>query len=135
MTQFLDASFLFAVFCKDDSFHQQARKVIESINQRSDKVITSDISLSETINLVFRLKGPSEVNKFLKYFTKTKTEITYIDKETFQSGYKILLDQKSKRGLNFFDCLHLATMKQLGIKNILTFDDDFKNYVKINEVN
>lgn len=134
MTYFLDASFLFAVFCKDDAFHHQARKTAQEINRKSAKVIASDISLSETINLIFRLKGPLEAKKFFKYFVKTGTEVFYIDKEIFTSGCEILFTQKSKRELNFFDCLHLATMKQLGIENILTFDSDFKKFAKINEI-
>lgn len=134
MIYFADASFLFAIFCEDDPFHLQAREIVQGINQRSHKVLISNISLSETINLIFRLKGPLDVKKFLKYFAKTETETYYVNEKIFQSGCKILLAQKSKRGLNFFDCLHLATMKELGIKNILTFDSDFKKFAKINEV-
>lgn len=135
MTHFLDASFLFAVFCEDDTFHQKAREIIHDLNEKSAKVIASNISLSETVNLIFRLKGPVETKKFINYFDKTKTEVLYVNQEIFQSGCKILLTQKSKKGLNFFDCLHLATMKYLGIDTILTFDNDFRKFAKTNEIN
>lgn len=134
MIYFADASFLFAIFCEDDIFHQQAREIVQEINQGSHKVIASNISLSETINLIFRLKGQFEAKKFYSYFTKTGTDVIYINKEIFQLGCKTLFGLKQKRGLNFFDCLHLVVMKELGIENILTFDNDFKKFVKINEV-
>jgi len=134
MTYFADASFLFAIFCEDDIFHNQSKEIVKKINLGSHKVVASNISLSETINLIFRLKGQLEAKKFYGYFIKTGTDVVNISKEIFQSSCKILFNLKSKKNLNFFDCLHLATMKELGIENILTFDSDFKNFVKINEV-
>jgi len=121
-------------FCKNDIFHQQAKEIVQKINLKAHKVIASNISLSETINLIFRLKGQLEAKEFYGYFIKTNTEVIYTNKEIFQLGCKVLFNLKSKGGLNFFDCLHLATMRHLGIENILTFDSDFKKFAKINEV-
>lgn len=133
MTYFFDASFLTALFIADDIFHQKAISIIRTLNKKDPQYLTSDIALSETTNLTFRIKGAATTKKFLSWFPKSNIQLLYLNQEIFQSGYKILLAQKSRNGLNFFDCLHLATMKELGVENILTFDNDFKKFAKINE--
>lgn len=134
MTYFFDASFLTALYITDDIFHQKAADIIQIIDKKDPQYFTSNIVLSETTNLIFRMKGAITTKKFLTQLPNSNIQPFYINKEIFRSGCKILLAQKSKRGLNFFDCLHLATMKELGIENILTFDSDFKKFAKINEI-
>lgn len=134
MTYFFDASFLTALFVNDDLFHNQAVDLMQVIDNNNPQYFTSNIVLSETINLIFRKRGRLFTKKFLSQFPKSNIQLFYINQEIFKYGCSILLGLKSKGGLNFFDCLHLATMKELGIKNILTFDSDFKNSVKINEI-
>lgn len=134
MTYFFDASFLTALFVNDDLFHNQAVDHIQIIDNNNPQYFTSNIVLSETINLIFRKRGRSFTKKFLSHFPKSNIQLFNINQEIFKSGCNILLGLKSKGGLNFFDCLHLATMKELGIEDILTFDSDFKNYAKINEI-
>lgn len=135
MIYFFDASFLIALFNSDDTFYQNAVKTIQKINLSLPRYITSNIALAETVNLLFRTKGTLSTKKFLStFYKKSNIEEYFVSKETFASAYKLLFQQKSKSGLNFFDCLHLATMKELGIENILTFDKEFKKWVKVVDV-
>lgn len=135
MTHFFDASFLIALFNSEDSFHHEAREVIEKLEPNFPIFITSNIAVAETINSLFRTDGALITKKFLTAFKKSNIEEFFVTKKIFSSAYKFLFQQKIKSGLNLFDCLHLETMKHLDINNILTFDSDFKKFVKINEVN
>jgi len=123
MTVFIDASFLIALFNKDDEFHQRAEETAEKLETDLVRFITSDIVVAETVNVIFRLKGPVLAEKFLGIFKKSKIEEFFVPPEIFTKAYARLFSQKSKRGLNFFDCLHLETAEFLSIKTILTFDE------------
>ena len=131
MTVFLDSSFLIALFHTNDYFHQKAIEIIKKLNSLQTEYATSNIVLAETVNYLFRRLGKSSAKRFLKGFGESQIGEVFASKEMFSQGYKLLFRQKSKKGLNLFDCLHLATMKTLGIKTILTFDEEFKKWVKV----
>jgi len=131
MTVFVDASFLFALFNRDDEFYSEAVKISGELAKITTTFLTSNIALVETINLVFRDQGSQAARDFSKSFRESGVEEFFVTDEIFKKAYKLLFDRKSKRGLNFFDCLHLATMKTLGIDTILSFDKGFKKEVKV----
>jgi len=131
MTVFVDASFLIAIFNDKDQFHLPATKIAKQLESQNYQPYTSNVALAEAVNFIFRLSGSSQAKNFLMLTRKTDLEIIHLSKEIFSQGYKLLFKQKSKRGLNLFDCLHLATMKTLGIKTILTLDQGFKKEVKV----
>lgn len=128
MTYFVDSSFLIALYNKDDEFHEEARTTALNLEKKNSLFITSNIALAEAINVVFRTKGAKIVFSFYSVVLEAKIKIFSINDEIFQKGLKTLFLQKTKSGLNFFDCLHLASLKYLGVKTILTFDMDFKNF-------
>ncbi len=131
MTYFVDASFLFALFNDDDEFHQKAVKIVEKLEKKPARFLISNIVLAEVVNLVFRLEGIGAGQKVFALIEKSGLERVFVGKEVYDQAYKLLFAQKSKKGLNFFDCLHISTMKYLNIKTILTFDRAFKKEVKV----
>lgn len=131
MIAFVDASFLIALFHEKDDFHLKARKLVEKLEKKSFTPVTSNIVMAEATNFIFRNNGLKIAKKFSKSIKKSSLKEVFLSKEIFDKGYQLLFRQKSKRGLNLFDCLHLATMKVLGIKTILSFDKSFKKEVKV----
>ncbi|MBI4999309.1 PIN domain-containing protein [Candidatus Gottesmanbacteria bacterium] len=131
MTVFVDASFLIALFNRDDEFHQKANRLSKKLKETSSQLITSNIALAESVNLTFRHLGPKKARKALEVFQESGLEIIFVSREIFDKAYQLLFAQKSKRDLGLFDCLHLATMESLGIKTILSFDKRFKKEVKV----
>lgn len=125
MTVFVDASFLIALFNKDDQLHQKAVKLSFDLEKKRTRFLTSNIVLAETINVIFRLKGPQEAKEFYCYFQETGIKEYFVPKALFRKAYSLLWQQK-KKGLNFFDCLHIKTTKHLKIRTILTFDEYFR---------
>lgn len=131
MTVFVDASFLIALLHKKDDFHPKAKKVVTQIESNSIYSLTSNIATAEVVNFIFRTRGPKAARKCLRLVKKTGIKEIFVGREIFSEAYRLLFAQKSKRGLNLFDCLHLATMKSLGIGTILSFDRGFKNKVTL----
>lgn len=122
MQFFLDASFMFALFNEDDEFHDGALRIVKELEDKLAYFLTSNIALAETVNLLFRMQGSKQAKKFLKGFRESNIEEVFLSQRIFNKGYKILFAQKSRRGLNYFDCLHIAAMKSLKVDEILTFD-------------
>jgi len=131
MMVFVDASFLIALFHQKDDFHQEAEKIIKKIEAESVCPLISNIVSAEAVNFIFRLKGQMAAQRFLAIIRENKIKEVFVDQESFAKSYQLLFVQKSKRGLSFFDCLHLVTMKTLGIDTILSFDKGFKKEVKV----
>lgn len=131
MSVFVDASFLIALFHQNDFFHQKATEIIQKLEQNSEIFITSKLSVAEGVNYIFRHQGPKTAEKFLKTIRKSGLEEVEINNEIFEAAYNLLFKQKNRKCLNFFDCLHLATMNFLEIKNILTFDQHFRRHATI----
>jgi len=131
VTVFVDSSFLFALFNDDDEFYQRAVKTVEKLEKKTICFLISNIVVAEVVNLTFRLKGAVASQKIFSLIGKSGIEKVFINQEVYNQAYKLLFAQKSKKGLNFFDCLHLSTMKHLNIERILTFDQAFKKEVKV----
>lgn len=131
MIAFIDASFLIALYHQKDDFHPKAKKVVKKLEKKPFKPITSNVVVAEAVNFIFRNNGPKLAKGLLDSIKKSPLKEIFLSEEIFNKGYKLLFKQKTKRGLNLFDCLHLATMKALGIETILTFDKRFKREVKV----
>jgi len=127
MTIFVDSSFLIALFNKDDNFHEKAQKIITQLERDNPIFITSNIASAEAINVIFRTGGSGAASRFYSLIKNSNLKMFTINEQIFSKALKFLFNQKAKRGLNFFDCLHLATTEILKIRKILTFDRDFKN--------
>jgi len=131
MTLFVDSSFIIALFHKKDDFHSEAEKIVKELVVDSPSFLTSNIAVAEAINYIFRTRGSKAAKKILNLIDKSGIETVFVSQDIFKKAYKLLFARKSKRGLNFFDCLHLATMRILGIETILSFDKGFKKEVKV----
>lgn len=131
MIVFVDSSFLIALFHKKDDFHSKAKRIVEKLEKKPFSPFTSNIVTAEVVNFLFRTNGSRVAKSFLDFYKKGNIKEIFVSKEIFDYGYRLLFKQKSKRDLNLFDCLHLTTMKSLGIKTILTFDKEFKKWVKV----
>lgn len=131
MTVFVDSSFLIALFHKRDDFHSKAEEIIQKIEADPVCPLISNVVVAEAVNFIFRLKGPKATQKFLALIHESGIKKVFVSQEVFGRAYGLLFAQKSKRGLSFFDCLHLATMKLLEIETILSFDKGFKKEVNV----
>lgn len=130
MNVFVDASFLFALYNSDDEFHGKSRQVLIDLGE-TVRLVTSNIALAETVNLTFKHKGAAKADNFLRIFEKSGISEVFLTRKMYARGYRILFRQQSRRGLNLFDCFHLAVMKTLGLEKMLTFDQDFAQEVEV----
>jgi predicted nucleic acid-binding protein len=130
----LDTSFIVAFYNTRDENHQKAVRVMEEIvKEKYGEVLITDYIFDESITVIFiRLKSLSKAVKIGEAIIKS-AEIVEIGKSLFDKAWKMFKRQK-KTKFSFTDCTTIAVMEDKSIKNIATFDEDFKKIKWINVV-
>jgi len=119
---FLDANFIIAYFLKGHDNYNRANEIWGTLENK-DKII-SDLIVAEVLNVLnTRLKANIELTKKVYKFMINDL-IVFQDKEYYPEGFKYLEKYYPER-LQFTDCVYMALMEDLGIKEIATFDTHF----------
>ena len=129
---FLDTSFLIAFYNNNDEHNPKAIKIIKDlISGLYGELLISDYIFDEFITVaLIRLKNLSkiiQVGEDIRFFT----HILKINEKLFEKSWQIFKEQKATK-FSFTDCTILALMKENNIKNLVTFDDEFKRIKEIN---
>ena len=122
---FLDSSFIVAYKIENDSHHGKAVKIInEIVEGKHGEAVISDYIFDETITVVFRRSNMLSLAIEVGNELKDSIEIITVDNLSFENSWKIFNDQDNK--FSFTDCTIIDLMKRKDIKDIATFDEDFK---------
>ena len=124
MRVFVDTSGYFSLLDSDEKNHETARQIWERLLKNDDILITSNYVLIETVALVQNRLGMAAVTDFYDNFIPL-TEITWVDQQMHQAGVAALLTA-NRRKLSLVDCISFETCRQLGIRDVFTFDQHFQ---------
>lgn len=127
----LDSSFIVAYKIENDFHHQKAIEIMKGIVAgKYGEVYVTDYIFDESVTIVFgktkKLEGAINTGNGLIKSSK----ILRIDAATFDNAWSLFKRQKNTK-FSFTDCTTLIVMDENRIKNIATFDEDFK---KIREI-
>ncbi len=116
---FVDSSYIIALAAERDQWHENAVKNISKIDKR-EKVITEAMVI-ESINLIGKCKGGKVGKTIFQYIQ---------DNYTIYNPHNILkraMEEfvKYDGTLSLADCTAIVTIQDLGIHEIISFDDDF----------
>ncbi|MBI2451666.1 type II toxin-antitoxin system VapC family toxin [Candidatus Pacearchaeota archaeon] len=123
---FLDSSYLISLKLENDENHDRAVHLMKEITIGEYGSLTiSDYIFDEVVTILFAkgkklslaIDAGEEIMQFIRIYK--------VDEEIFQRTWKIFKEQKSTK-FSFTDCSIIAIMKKEGIKNIATFDEDFR---------
>ena len=121
--KFLDANFLISLFVEDHAYNKRAIKIWEKIKQ--DELIISNSIIQEVITV---LNTKIKVQKKIlenAYANLNDGKIKIIDDTgLYDETMERILKYYPER-LTFFDCLYMELMDQMGIYEIVTFDEHF----------
>ena len=130
---FLDSSFLISFEVEKDSNHVKAVKIMHDIlNHKYGSPVISDYIFDETVTMTLAktdLKKAIAAGKGMKM----SYEMKKIDERLFEESWKTFADQIKTR-LSFTDCTIISLMREKGIRNIATFDEDFKKIETVNVI-
>lgn len=124
---FIDSSIFVALLNKNDSLHKKAIEAIKNIKESGLEPITSNFVLNEVIT-VLSLRVSKKIALFFAnfiYLRDSILDVIKVDEKIENKAVDYLKNTKSKN-ISFCDCATLAILDLFQIKNIATFDKDFK---------
>lgn len=121
---FIDTNGVIATADKGDDFH---KKAVDFWKKGGGfKVITSNMVRIETLGWVRYKLGKKKALEIDGLFgSEGGVEIIRMTLEDEKRGW-IFFKKLDGRGASMVDCISMAMMKRLKIKNIFTFDNDFR---------
>lgn len=132
MKCFIDANVFIRIITNDDPL--KAKRCLEYLKNSIDKgqkLFIASITAAEIIWVLksfYKLNAKS-IHKKIAELLKTRNLIVL----TSPNGKTILAATKisSEKNISFVDCYQYLIMKQNGIKNIISYDNDFKKLTDI----
>jgi predicted nucleic acid-binding protein len=124
---FLDTSYLIAVEYVDDQKHREALKHWRSLSKKpSLHIVTTSYVFDEVITFLNDRRLHSKAVEVGRMLLSSRTvSLVHVDEELFDEAWSYFQKHKDKR-YSMTDCVSFVLMKQLGIKQALTFDRHFK---------
>jgi predicted nucleic acid-binding protein len=122
---FLDANFLIAFFVETEDQHEIATKIYEKIK---DKQLIISNSIILEVMTVSNIKIKVSKEKLKEIYINLNSGLFHIieDIKIYDDTMERQINYHPQR-LPFFDCLYIELMKQLEIKEIVSFDEHFDN--------
>ena len=124
---FLDANYIINLYVKTNKNHGRAKEIYKLIENK-DQVI-SNLIIMEVIT-VLNVKLKKDPNFLLKVHYDLSNNYDIVDDTVFhEKGFKVLLNEfnKNKERIPLFDSVYIALMRELEIKEIVSFDEHFDN--------
>jgi len=121
----IDADAFVALNDKEDSNYQKAIKISEFITISKVTLFTSDPAFGEAITVISENVGLKKAVEFAEEVLRSKIEIIEVESRLRRDALEIFKRQKSKN-TRFTDCVNIAILENEGLKEIFSFDSDYK---------
>ena len=128
---FLDANFFINFYVETNDNHKRAKEIMKLIKNK-EKIISKLVIMEVITVLNIRLKQDSElISKVYKELNQDYKIL--IDNDFYDKGFNILVKELNENNdrVPLFDCVYMALMRKLGIKEIVSFDEHFDNKEEI----
>ena len=123
---FLDTSYAIALSVSNDSYHQRALELAQTLQLHQTKIVTTDAILLEIGNALSRVKYRSAaVNLLHAIMQDPQVESIPISSSLFQQGVD-LFSKRLDKEWGLIDCISFVVMEDYGIINALTADYHFE---------
>ena len=128
----LDSNFLVAFVDRLDTFHNRAKEIADKMAKRNIESVIFDCVVNEAISVICRRLREKGRIRDLERFLETiswfapKEEIVWLSTAT-NIFYDEIIEviKKTKGELNFHDALIIVGAREMGVYNIISFDEDF----------
>lgn len=127
MQVFVDASAYIAIRNKNDSNHKKAQGLSQKLFQKGAEFVTSNIVIYEVYTILSMKVNKVTAVGFHDEILEENLPIIYMTEGLEDEAWRVFAEEKSKN-VGFFDCTSFAIIKNLQIKSVFSFDNDFKRF-------
>jgi predicted nucleic acid-binding protein len=123
---FVDASAWIALFDKSDQFRPRAATYWQRLQREQRLLITSDYVLNEAYTLIRRGRSglPMAISLHNLVESSHLIDVVPVDPLLRAQGWELFIRYDDKV-LSFTDCVSFALMRQRGLFEVFSFDEDF----------
>ena len=122
---FADSTFFIGLLRTQDQFHPRALELIRSFDNAGERLIFTPHVLSEVTTFIKKRDGAKTARKKgLELLASPQIEVFIETKELLENALE-LMGKYETETFSFCDALSAAAMREVGIKNIVSFDSDF----------
>ncbi|MBI2119292.1 MAG: PIN domain-containing protein [Elusimicrobia bacterium] len=121
----LDSSAIFALINLEDSHHENALIINDSLIHRHVTLILPNFLLAESHTILNKRLGPNVARDFLNAALQD-FEIERVTIEDEWAAHAILQQVTKKKDISYFDAILVAVAERLGIDEVFTFDHHFR---------
>jgi predicted nucleic acid-binding protein len=120
---FVDADAFVALAREDDTNHEKAISLLQSLIKRAVVFITSNYVFSESITVISMLKSHEAAVQFIEAMQSQESQylLKRVDEAIEEKALQIFKEQTSKN-TSYVDCTNMAFMRQLQVDAIFSFD-------------
>jgi hypothetical protein len=130
---FVDTSAWVGLFVEKDQHHADAVKAFEALGEDAPEFVTTDYVVAETVTRIRRdASHKSAVGVWDRLEGGDAARLVEVEPAHRRAARK-LFGRYDQLVLSLVDCVSFVVMKELGITEAFTFDDDFRKagYVTI----
>lgn len=121
---FVDTSAFFALTYDKDPSHSIAKNCLEGLLEESERLVTHNYVIVESLALLHRRLGFSSAKFFYKEVHQL-CQILWVSQTQHERAAKAYVSQPGSR-FSLVDCVSFELMKTHGIRRWFAFDEDFK---------
>ncbi|MBI4067615.1 type II toxin-antitoxin system VapC family toxin [Candidatus Gottesmanbacteria bacterium] len=132
MKVFADTGFFIAYYNHKDQFHHNAQQILKILKSQYQEleILLTDYVYDEALIALLKSHpkiGYKRAETFDRdVFIKRKVTFIFISESLFQSARTIFFRYNKDKIWSFTDCTSFALMKDYGLRDVLTFDSNFK---------
>ncbi|MDR2623786.1 MAG: PIN domain-containing protein [Methanobrevibacter sp.] len=116
--KFLEPSFLVSFYHEKSNKHKEAKKIYKTLNKKD--LLISYMVIAEVLTVLRKLKTNNEL--VTKTYNSMIEDLMILDDTSY---YEKSFQKSLTNEIGFFDNLYYIIMKDLKIKEIISFDRDF----------
>ena len=124
-TILVDTDAFVALYNKEDANHKIAHKISTSIVENKIQPLISIFSYSESITVISQKVSHEHAVTYIEDVNKGSAHLVEAIPNLVREGEDIFRKQTSKN-VYFTDCFNMAIMEDYGIKEIFSFDEDYR---------
>ncbi len=136
-----DSNFVVGLVDEDDKWHRTALELHSLIKTKNLLIVYLDCVANEVLSVTgkrFEEKGKSsefanKLRKFMEVFSKEDITWSYGKVEKYYDEILEIMNKSSGK-LNFHDALICVVAKEMGIKYIVSFDEDFDSIKELTRI-
>ncbi len=124
---FVEPSFLISLYAQKAKHHEESVKIFQKLDDGN--LVISYMVIAEVLTVLRKLKQ-EDITVENAYNSMIREMIVIDDTTYYEKSFKACLINE----IGFFDNVYHILMKDLGIKDIISFDDDFDIFDDIRRI-